>query len=108
MLKPVIHFLLIVSLIVLAGCQSSQLMGSTKQKTTLDFPTLLSSAELCISKNGNAGKCYRNAFPRRCHKFSSDMVLNNASTRKKLKNCISTCQQATIMSRSIGACSIVI
>jgi hypothetical protein len=108
MQKHIAHFLLIVSLIVMAGCQSQQFIEITKHKTTPDSSTLLSNAELCISKNGDAGQCYRNAFPRRCHKFSANLVFNKTSTRKKLDNCISTCQQATIASRAIGACSIML
>lgn len=105
MLKPIIHFLLMVSLIALAGCQSPQFFETTKHTTSSDFSTLLSTAEICITKNGEADQCYRDAFPRRCHKLSTEMVLNKTSTRKKLYNCISTCQQAPIASRVIGACS---
>jgi hypothetical protein len=93
---------------VLAGCQSQSLINVSASPAPHPLSGMLSKARDCIEITGNEQQCYQNAFPRRCQKLSIAAANERKAALKKLSNCLSTCEDAPLFSRSFGACSTVI
>lgn len=108
MLRTAFKITLIFLSSLIFGCQYQQINQSPVLSSDLEFTSMLSKAESCISNNSNSGQCYQKAFPQRCRNFATEMNSERSTTREKLNNCISACQQATIASRSLGACSTIL
>lgn len=98
----------VLSLALVAACQSPQLTQDISDSDKPIFDKMFATAQSCINKNGQIEQCYRQAFPQRCVNFAAEMQFNKSTTQKKLTNCVSACQQSTIASRSFGACAIVL
>lgn len=108
MLRTAFKITLIFLSSLIFGCQYQQINQSAVLNSDPEFSSMLSKAELCISKNTDTSQCYQKAFPQRCRNFASEMNSERSTTRAKLNNCISACQQATVVSRSLGACSTIL
>lgn len=100
---PAIALTFLCTLIV--GLPSQQLTINSTSNNQYNFSSMLSQAESCRANN-DSNQCYKDAFPQRCGNLAAELNFNSSSEQKKMSNCVSTCQQASIASRSFGACSI--
>ena len=108
MLKTAYQITLILLSSLIFGCQYQQTNQFRALSSELEFTSMISKAESCISKNSSPSQCYQKAFPQRCRNFANEMNFERSTTREKLNNCVSACQQAPIASRSLGACSVIL
>jgi len=108
MIKPLLHLACIFSLALVAACQSPQLTRGVTGSDKPAYDQMLAAAHSCITQHGQVEQCYRQAFPKRCGNFASEMQFDKATTQKKLNNCVSACQQTTIASRTFGACAVIL
>jgi hypothetical protein len=108
MSKPTINLFLSLSMILLTGCQTPPINQGQANSNDFEFSIMLSKAESCIESNGNNSQCYQKAFPQRCRNFAIKMNSNKSTIKQKMNNCVSACQQSTIATRYIGACSIIL
>lgn len=106
MLRTAFKITLILLSSLIFGCQYQQTNQFRVLSNELEFTSMIRKAESCISKNSSPSQCYQKAFPQRCRNFANEMNFERSTTREKLNNCVSACQQAPIASRSLGACSV--
>lgn len=99
------RLMLVVASLLLSACQTPLLNSSQQESNPFQFSNMLASAENCIDQQKNKIQCYQQAFPKRCRNFAKELESQQATTRAMLNNCVSACQQASIASRSFGACA---
>ena len=107
MLKQVQVLLTIMITLSLTACQALTVTNHSATNS-YSFDNMMARANTCLLSEGKQANCYRYSFPQRCKKFTDEMPFTKNSTENKLISCISTCLQATVISRSFGACSLVL